>query len=138
MIKKTITYVDYDGNERTEDFWFNLTKAELALMNFSEAGGLERKFEKISQTMNVPAITKTFEEIIELSYGEKSPDGRRFIKSKELFEEFKQTEAYSNLIIELLSNPKAVAEFANGIVPRDIAREMEKQNADNLTALNPG
>lgn len=127
MLKKTITYVDYDGVERTEDFWFNLTKAELAILNLSESGGIQKKFEKISQTQDTPAVVKVFQDIVKLAYGEKSPDGRRFIKDPKLFEEFSQTEAYSQLIIEMLSDPQAAADFAAGIIPRDLADEVKKE-----------
>lgn len=121
MLKKTITYIDYDGVERTETHWFNLTKAELAMMNLSEEGGLERKFEKITEKLDTPAVVKVFQDIIRASYGEKSSDGRRFIKDPKLFEEFSQTEAYSQLVIELLTDPKATADFAAGIIPKDLA-----------------
>lgn len=124
MLKKPITYTDYDGNSRTEDFYFNLTKAELTMMDLSAEGGLEKKISKMVQQQKAPLIMKTFEDIILKSYGEKSDDGRRFIKSQELSEAFKQTEAYSELFMELLTDADAAAAFVNGILPKDLAGKL--------------
>ena len=99
MLKKTITYTDYDGNERTEDFFFNLTKAEIMEMEMSTNGGLTEMITRIIDTQDAPSIMKVFKEIIMKAYGEKSPDGKRMIKSPELSEAFSQTEAYSELIL---------------------------------------
>lgn len=118
MLTKAITYTDYDGVERTENFYFNMTKAELAELNLTTEGGLQNVIQKIIDSKNVPEITKWFKKIILLSYGEKSADGRRFIKSEELTEDFLQTEAYSELFIELLSDEKAAADFINGLLPK--------------------
>ena len=119
MLKKVIKYVDYNGVERTEDCYFNLSKAEIMEMEMSVDGGLVEKLDKIVKSKNGPEIMKTFKELILKAYGVKSDDGRRFIKSKKLSEEFEQTEAYSNLFMELLDANKA-AEFVNGIIPSDI------------------
>ena len=119
MLKKVIKYVDYNGVERTEDCYFNLSKAEIMEMEMSVDGGLVEKLDKIVKSKNGPEIMKTFKELILKAYGGKSDDGRRFIKSKKLSEEFEQTEAYSNLFMELLDANKA-AEFVNGIIPSDI------------------
>ena len=118
MLTKSITYTDYNGEQRTETFYFNLTKAELAELNLSTEGGLQNVLQKIIDSKNVPEITKWFKKIIVMAYGEKSPDGRRFIKNRELTEEFLQTEAYSELFMELLSNDEAASDFVNGIIPR--------------------
>lgn len=117
MLKKTITYTDYDGNERTEDFYFNLTKAECVELNYSEVGGIQKYIEALIREDDNKRIIALFKDLIFMSYGEKSPDGRRFIKSKELSEAFAQTEAYSNLFIELASDANAGADFVNGILP---------------------
>lgn len=117
MLKKTISYTDYDGNERTEDFYFNLTKAECVELNYSEVGGIQKYIEALVRENDNKRIVALFKDLIFMSYGEKSPDGRRFVKSKELSEGFAQTEAYSNLFIELASDANAGAEFINGIVP---------------------
>lgn len=123
MLKKTITYVDYEGVERTETHFFNLTKAELIKMNFSQAGGLEKRFEKMIEAKDGKGIMEALDEIIHRSYGEKSDDGRRFIKSEALVEAFEQTEAYSELFMELCTDAKAAADFVQGILPKDIPTE---------------
>ena len=117
MLKKTITYMDYNGAERTEDFYFNLTKAEVMEMEMSTAGGLAEMINRVVAAKDVTAIIKIFKELILKAYGIKSPDGKRFIKSKEIADEFTQTEAYSQLFMELATDADAAAQFVNGIVP---------------------
>ena len=118
MLKKKMTYMDYDGNERTEDFYFNLTKAEITEMEMSRDGGLVKMIEKIVAEQDVKRIIEIFKDLILNAYGEKSADGRRFIKNAEIKEAFSQTEAYSDLFMELASNADAAAEFVNGIIPQ--------------------
>lgn len=117
MLKKTITYTDYNGVERTEDFYFNLTKAEVMEMEMSTSGGLSEMINKIVETQDVPAIIKIFKDIILKSYGEKSLDGKKFVKSEELSNAFSQTEAYSMLFMELATDTEAASNFINAIVP---------------------
>lgn len=117
MLKKTITYIDYNGNERTEDFYFNLSKAEVTEMELSVNGGLSKMLETIVASKDAAQIVSMFKEIVLKAYGEKSPDGKRFIKSKELSEAFSQTEAYSEIFMELALDDKAAADFVNGIMP---------------------
>lgn len=124
MIKKTITYVDYNDVERTEDFYFNLNKAELMEMELSVNGGLAEQIEKIVAAKDSPAIIKIFKELVLNAYGQKSADGRQFIKNDELKQEFKQTEAYSIIFMELATDADAAAKFVNGIMPSDIAKEI--------------
>lgn len=131
MIKKTIKFVDYDDNEREEDFYFNLSKAELAEMQLSTTGGLEKMIEEIIKTKDVPKIMEIFKKIISASYGKKSPDGRRFMKSQEILDEFMQTEAYSNLFMELSSNADVAADFIKGIIPNDLRKEYEAAQDNN-------
>lgn len=126
MLTKTITYNDYNGVERTEDYLFNLSKAELMEMELSIAGGLSETIDKIIKTKDTPALVKIFKELLLNSYGVKSPDGKRFIKTDELREEFAQTEAYSKLFMELATNAEAAAAFVNGIIPADLANEAAK------------
>lgn len=116
MIKKTITYTDYDGNQRTEDLMFNLSKAELIEMELSESGGMEKMLKRIIAEQDTKKIMEIVKSIILRSYGKKSDDGRRFIKSEELSKEFSQTEAYSELLIELMSDENAASAFMNGLV----------------------
>lgn len=122
MLKKTIKYTDYAGNERTEDFYFNLTKAEVAEMEMSTEGGLSKTLEKIVADKDSKKIIESFKNLILRSYGEKSPDGRRFVKSKELSNAFEQTEAYSELFMDLCTNADAAAAFVRGVIP-DIPKQ---------------
>ena len=117
MLKKTFTYTDYNGVERTEDHYFNLSKAELMEMELSTTGGLAEMINKIVAAQDAPAIVKVFKELVLKAYGQKSADGRRFIKSQELADEFSQTEAYSQLFMELATDADAASAFVNGIVP---------------------
>lgn len=118
MLKKTITYTDYNGIERTEDFYFNLSKAEIAEMELEVPGGMTAMIDRITKTKDAPSLIKIFKELILRSYGEKSDDGRRFVKSKELSEKFEQTEAYSELFMELATNADSASEFIKGITPK--------------------
>lgn len=127
MLKKTITYVDYNGTERTEDFYFNLTKAEILEMELSTEGGLQQMIEKIVSAQDLPALSKYFKKIILMSYGEKSPDGRRFIKNDQLKEEFSQTEAFSQLYMELATDDKLAADFINGVIPNETAAAVSNE-----------
>lgn len=119
MLKEQITYVDYNGNERTEDFYFNLTKAETMEMELSISGGLAEMIDRIIKAQDQPAIIQIFKEVILKAYGVKSPDGKRFIKNDEVRAEFEQTEAYSILFMRLATDAKAAAKFINGIVPNE-------------------
>lgn len=121
MLKKTITYSDYNGVERTEDFYFNLTKAEIMEMEMGTSGGLAEMLNKIVKTKDAPAIIAIFKDLILKAYGEKSSDGRRFIKSEEVKNNFAQTEAYSILFMELATDADAAAKFVNGIIPANMA-----------------
>lgn len=117
MLKKTISYTDYDGNKRTEDFYFNLSKAECTEMELSHDGGLAKMINKIVSTQDSKRIIEVFKDLILRAYGEKSADGKRFMKSPEIRDSFAQTEAYSELFMELASNAESAAAFVNGITP---------------------
>lgn len=127
MLKKTITYEDFNGVERKEDFYFNLSKAEIMEMQFGTVGGLDVMLKKIIDAKDVKSIMDTFKMLILKAYGIKSDDGRRFIKSEEIAKEFEQTEAYSILYMELASDDNAAAEFVNGIIPKDVTTEVSNQ-----------
>lgn len=131
MIKKTITYKDYNDNERTEDFYFNLTKAEVMEMEMSVKGGLAEMIQRIIAAQDQPAIIAMFRDLITRAYGVKSPDGRRFMKSKEITEDFVQTEAFSELYMELATDADAAAKFVNGIVPADMAKQAALNAGNN-------
>lgn len=131
MLKKIITYTDYNGVERTEPFYFNLSKAELMEMELGVTGGMTEMLDKIIAAKDAPSLMKTFKEMIMKAYGVKSDDGKRLIKSEELSIAFTQTEAYSVLFMELITDDKAAADFVNGIIPNEIQTEVATQTAQN-------
>lgn len=133
MLKKTITYTDFNGVERTEDFWFNLSKAEIMEMEMGTTGGLTAMMQKIVSAQDVPSLIRVFKDFILKAYGEKSADGRRFVKSPELSEAFSQTEAYSELFIELATNAEAAAAFFNGVIPSDAKKNASLRIAPTAT-----
>ncbi len=137
MLKRTMTYTDYDGNQRTEDFYFNLTKAEIMEMDLSASGGLDKWITRIVAEQDGAKIVEIFKKIILKAYGEKSLDGKRFVKSAEISEAFSQTEAYSDLFVELATNAEKAAEFINGIVPGD-ANVSSKEIQEKVVALPGG
>lgn len=119
MLKETITYTDYNDVERKEDFYFNLTKAELMEMEIGTTGGYAKMLQKIIDAKDTASLIKIFKELVLKSYGQKSDDGKRFIKTDELSEEFKQTEAYSELFMKLATDADAAIKFVNGIIPAE-------------------
>lgn len=119
MFKKTIEYVDYNGEKRKEDFFFNLSKSELLEMQMSQEGGLRDYLVRIVEAKDTPELIKMFKHIILLAYGEKSDDGRHFMKSDEIRQKFECSEAYSELFMELATDSDAAAEFVNNLLPSD-------------------
>ena len=132
MLQKKIKFTDYDGNVREETFYFGLNKAEVTMMQLRRTGGLDKKLERVAEKQDVPFIMETFRSLILDSYGEKSEDGRRFIKSEELKRDFEQTEAFSELFMELCTDAKAAANFVAGIMPSDIGDEVRKSFKETL------
>lgn len=124
MLKKLITYTDYNGVERKENHYFNLNKTELLEMETEVAGGMRQLIENMMEKQDIPKIMKSFKTILLKAYGEKSPDGRRFIKSEELSTAFSQTEAYNVLFMELLSDAGKAAAFINGLMPDEMRGEV--------------
>ena len=138
MIKETITYVDYNNVERTEDFFFNLSKAELMEIEMSTSGGLVEMINSIVSAQDAPAIIKVFKELILKAYGVKSLDGKRFEKSDKLRTEFEQTEAYSQLFMELSTDADAASKFVNGIMPSEasvIKKETNQATSNKVESL---
>lgn len=142
MLKKTITYTDYDGVKRTENFYFNLNKAELMDMELTTPdGGLRNRLRAIMDKRDIPGIIRTIKEFILAGFGEKSADGRKFVKSKALSEAFMQTEAYSELYMELISDANATAAFINGMIPEELRTNLndeasEKETPENVSLLS--
>ena len=131
MLKKSITYIDWNGLERTEDHYFNLNKPEVLKMQASVKGGYDVQLKSIAAGMNGAGIIEFFENLISTSYGEKSEDGRRFMKSPAISKAFMETCAYEALFEELVTDAKAAAEFVNAVFPADLMEEAKKAAASN-------
>ena len=133
MIKKTVTYTDYNGVERTENFYFNLSEAEVMEMEMSTEGGMAESIQKVVDAKDAPAIIRVFKDLVLKAYGVKSDDGRRFMKTKpdgtRYADDFKETEAYSQIFMELATDTDAAAKFVNGIVPAKLAQKAALPNA---------
>jgi hypothetical protein len=123
LLKKTITYEDFNDETITEDFFFHLSKAELIELELSHTGGLTAAMQKIIDTDDRGAIVAEFKKIILLAYGKKSADGKRFIKNSQMREEFVSSEAYSTLFMELVTDTDAAVNFMNGIIPAGMMEE---------------
>lgn len=135
MLKKTITYTDYNDQKRTEDFWFHLTKTELIELDASNEGGLETTIRKIIKETDTKRIVELVKTLVLKSYGEKSADGKRFIKSEEATTAFTQTEAYSQLFVDLISDASQMTAFFKGIIPQDLREQADKMEKENPDAL---
>lgn len=133
MLKQRIKYKDYNGTEREEDFYFYLRKDEVLELNLSAAGGIEQMVKSIVDAQDNYEIYKLFKKIIKLAYGQKSPEGKLFVKKASdghaLADEFEQTEAFSELIIKLMQNPTEAAAFIKGILPEDLQNDSVVANA---------
>lgn len=136
MIKRTINYIDFDGNQRTEDAYFNMTRSELIAFSFdmpeavtdaarnADETNLEAAGTKLVEKMGTSGIFNFVKDLVFKSYGKKSEDGRRFIKNEQMATEFTQTLAYDEFLIDLFSDDKKAAEFINGIIPADMAKQI--------------
>lgn len=133
MLKRPIKYTDLDDNEVTEDFYFNLSKPEIIEMEVEHKQGFKERIEQIIKTEDRKTLVEEFKKLILLTYGVKSEDGKRFIKSEQLREEFSQTPAYEELFMDLASNDGAASEFIIGVLPRDMRDEAAKA----VTAVTP-
>lgn len=143
MLKKTITYEDFNGEKVVEDFFFHLSKAELVELEMSHRGGLSVALERIIASEDNKAIISEFKHIILASYGKRSDDGKHFVKNDQLRDEFVSTEAYSVLFMELVENVDAATEFVNGIMPAGLVEEAakvvnEKPQLQEVSQRRPG
>lgn len=138
MYKKTIKFTDFNGIERTQDFYFYLSKTDLTRLNSRVEGGIQNKFENIINKLNVKELVATVEELVKAAYGEKSDDGVRFIKSQALSESFAQTNAYDELFMELITSPDALADFIKKVLPADLQTKIDEEMAKgNIPEIVP-
>lgn len=137
MLPKVITYTDYDENERTETFYFNLTRAELTMLESSIPGGLEKMIKSVIAAKDGTKIMEIFEKIIRMSYGVKSPDGKRFIKSEDLTNEFTQTLAYDQLFMELVTDADKASDFVKRLLPKQISEQITDEKINEMKMI-PG
>ena len=137
MLKKTITYQDFNGDEVVEDFFFHLSKAELVEMELSHKGGLSDALQRIIAAEDGKGIVDEFKKIILGAYGKRSEDGKRFVKNANIREEFESSEAYSSLFMELVTDTDAAVEFINGIVPQNLAEDTAKITGADLEVVKP-
>lgn len=136
MRKETITYTDYNGLEKTEDFYFHFTEAEVMELELTTHGGLVETMQQMIKTKDVPSIVSSVKNILLKAYGVKSPDGRRFIKSQELSTEFSQTPAYSILWMQIVQDDKKASEFFTEIVPKAKQAAQANENHPALKSVN--
>lgn len=131
MLKHTMTYTDFNDEKVTETLYFNLSKPELLEYEADYEGGIEKVLQNIIDAQDKKTLILEFKKIILLSYGVKTPDGKRFIKTDEDRIAFEQTAAYQQLFMDLATDDKLAAEFVNGVIPKDLREEVEKAKAEN-------
>jgi hypothetical protein len=137
LIKKTITFENYNGEKETEDFYFNMSKGELVKMQMAaidqKTESFQDKIEKIGKNLNGKALIEVFDEIILGSIGQRTTDGKKFMKSAAITDEFKSSEAYSELIVELCTDDKAAVTFINGLIPKNLREDVNRE-VNTMTA----
>lgn len=138
MFRYDTTYTDWNGVERTESFFFHFSEAEAFEMELTKEGRLSEHLQRIINAMDQPALIKEFKEIVLKAYGEKSEDGKRFIKSKELSDAFSQTVVYSELFMKLASDDKFAAKFVNKVIPQKGQSVMQELPAPKQEQTNLG
>lgn len=138
MYKITETYKDYNDVERTEDFYFNLSKAELTKLELRQDGGLVNMLQTLVKKKDIKDMINVFEMILDTSYGRKSDDGRKFVKNAEILDDFKSTEAYSQIFTRFATDEKFAAELVNGIIPKDLQEEVSKMSEEDKKKLLDG
>lgn len=136
MIKKTISYTDFDGKQQSEDFYFNLNKAELFKLEVTaEGNSLQTYLERIVKANSGKEIVNVFELILKSAYGVRSEDGKRFMKSDDLFKAFQETEAYSEFFMELVTDADKASKFINALIPADLR---ENKTPEQVLAAKGG
>jgi hypothetical protein len=137
MLKRVIEYEDFNGNQTSEIFYFNLSKSELIEMEVEYKQGMGQMLQDIIDSKDEKELITKFKEIILSAYGQKSDDGKRFIKSDSLREEFSQTAAYTELFMELATNDDAAVQFLSGILPRDVVAQLNKEETEKKETKDP-
>lgn len=132
MLKRDIKYTDFNGDEQTDTFYFNLTRAEIVELEYVEKGGLDEFIRTIVKTEDHKALIKLFKQIVLMAYGQKSDDGKRFIKNDQLREDFEQSAAFDELFIQLATNETTMSTFIQGILPKDMQDEIKRIDAAQL------
>ena len=127
MIKKTVKYVDFNGVDKSEDLYFNLTKTELNNLNFKHHGTYSDQLKAIVDNKDVKLVTELFAEIIQRGYGIKSEDGRNFRKSPEILYDFTTSAVYDALMTELLENADEAANLFVGMLPSDLQGQVKDE-----------
>lgn len=130
MLKRDITYEDFDGNSVTETFYFNISKPELVELEVEKEGGLQNYLQKIIDTKDGKELIAQFKKIVLLAYGQRSDDGKRFIKNEQMKEEFSQTNAYNEIFMELATDDGKAAEFFLAVMPRDMVGQIQSKIED--------
>ena len=130
MFKKTITFTDFNGNQRTEDFYFHLSKPELAELELSHNGGVSTMIQRVVAEQDSKIIMSIFKDLICLAYGKKSDDGRTFEKSDAIVNSFLQSNAYEVLFMEIFTDADKAADFVNACMPADFQEELKKQEEE--------
>lgn len=123
MFKKTITYIDYNGQERTEDFYFNLSKSEMIMLESTTPGGYAAMLQRIIDSKDNISLMKTFTDLIKMSYGVKSDDGKRFVKNEQVVDDFMNSAAFDQMFTEFFTDENSASDFAKGIMPQDLSRQ---------------
>lgn len=136
MLKITRKFVDFNGNEREEDFYFNLTKAELAEFKFSVNGGVDSLIDGMIKAQDQKSIVEYAKKLVLMSYGEKSLDGREMLKNDSIREHFASTQAYSDIFMDVATNDKFAADFIKGILPKDLATEVDNETNGNVVPIS--
>lgn len=137
MFVHTIDYTDFNGNPKSKTLYFNLTKAELTELEMSEKDGFAEYFQRLADEKDNKKILEIFKNIVKMAYGRKSPDGERFIKNEEEYVAFTETEAYSEFLMKMFTDPEFGAEFVYGAIPKGLADEMRKNENGPKAGLTP-
>jgi hypothetical protein len=127
MIKKDISYTDYDGNKREETYWFHLSKPELVAMT-AEHKGFEEYLKELAAAQNYSEMMTVYRNMIARSVGQRSEDGRRFVRTEAITEDFMQSAAFEQLFMDLMSNADAATAFARGLLPADLVEEVKEEH----------